>query len=367
MSDDLRDRLERAPLPGAEDARRRAWTVVRGGAPPVRSRKVRPRAALLALLAAAAVTVAVTPPGAAVGEWVRDRVDPPPPAPEAAATPATRLPAPGRLLVHGPRGVAVVANDGTRTTLGRFDGATWSPHGLHVGAWQGTQLSALTPAGELRWRIAAPRRIVGARWSPDGYRVAYLTEDGRVRVVAGDGTGDRPFAAARAAIPAWRPSSPHVLALVSASGRIEVRDVDTGVLIARPRSPVPSGVRTLSWSPGGRLLAAMSAREIRVFDLRHRRSERMAPPPQSRFTVAAFAPDDATLAVVTRSRGRSTVTTAGRDVFATRGRIAGATWSLDGRWLMLDAPAGRQLIAVHVRGAPRVLSFPGGRVEGWSR
>jgi hypothetical protein len=33
---------------------------------------------------------------------------------------------------------------------------------------------------------------------------------------------------------------------------------------------------------------------------------------------------------------------------------------------MLDAPDARQLIAVRVRGAPSVLSYPGGRVQGWS-
>jgi hypothetical protein len=32
---------------------------------------------------------------------------------------------------------------------------------------------------------------------------------------------------------------------------------------------------------------------------------------------------------------------------------------------MLDAPD--QLVAVRVVGAPRVLSFPGDRLEGWSR
>jgi hypothetical protein len=362
MSEDLRDRLERAPLPDAEDARRRAWTVVRAAAPAAAKRRRRWRAPIVALIAAGAVTIAVTPPGAAVGDWVRDRVDPPQRAPQ----PATRLPAPGRLLVRDGGGLAVVAHDGTRTALGRFDGATWSPHGLFVAAWRGAELNALTPRGTVRWRIAAPERIRAARWSPDGFRIAYITAGDLVRVVAGDGSGDRPFAQAGPAIPAWRPGSPHVLALVSATGRIVVRDVDTGALVARPRGAVPAGTRTLSWSPGGRLLAATGPLEIRVFDLRRERSRPIAPPPQSRFTAATFAPNHPTLAVVTRSHGRSSVT-AGREVFATRGRITGATWSLDGSWLMLDAPRARQLIAVHIRGGPSVLSFPGGRVDGWSR
>ena len=365
MSADLRERLERAALPGAEDARRRAWTVARGAAPAgeARSRPRRWKAPAAALLAAAAATIALTPPGAAVGEWVRARVT----EPKADPRPATRLPADGRLLVRDDRGVAVVAQSGARTGLGRYDGATWSPRGLFVAAWRGTRLSALTPGGAVRWQITAPERIRAARWSPgDGFRIAYVTARNRVRVVAGDGRGDRSFASAAAAIPAWRPGSTHVLAFVTSAGRLEVRDVDTGALVAHPRGAVPDGTRTLSWSPGGRLLAAMSPRELRVFDLRRRRSSLATAAPGSRFAAAAYAPDRATLAVVTGSRGRSNVT-AGREVFSTRGRIAGATWSADGRWLMLDAPGARQLIAVRVRGAPRVLSFPGGRLDGWSR
>ena len=363
MSDEVRDRLAKAPLPGAEDARRRAWSVVSAAAQPA-TRRRRWRAPLVALLAAAAATIAVTPPGAAVGDWVRARVAAPKDAPQPAAKPGTRLPAGGRLLVRDKRGVTVVAHDGTRTGLGRFDGATWSPRGLYVAAWRGTRLSALTPGGAVRWQITAPGRVRAARWSPDGFRIAYLTAGNELRVVAGDGSGDRAFRRAGAAIPAWRPGSPHTLAFVSGAGRIELRDVDSGALIARPLNAVPRA-RTLSFTPDGRRVAAASAREIRIFDLRRDRWKRIAPNPGSRFTAAAFAPDRATLAVVARSPGRSTVS-AGREVFSTRGRITGATWSQDGRWLMLDASDARQLIAVRVHGPPRVLSFPGGRVQGWS-
>ena len=369
MSDDLRDRFERAPLPGAEDARRRAWSVVRSAAPPAaaRSRLRRWRVPVVALLAAAGAAVAVTPPGAAVGDWVRARVAAPKKAAEPVTKPATRLPASGRLLVRDDRGVAVVSHDGRRTALGRYAGATWSPRGLFVAAWRGTRLVAVTPAGAVRWHVIAPQPIRSARWSLEpGFRVAYLTSGGELRVVNGDGTGERPFARAGRAVPAWRPGGGHVLAYASPSGRIEVRDVDTGALVASPRAAVPRA-RTLSWSPGSRRLAAMSRGQLRVFDLGRSSSRTIAPvgPASARFTAAAFSPRDATLAIVTRSRGRSTVT-AGRELFATRGRITGATWSHDGRWLILDAPDADQLIAVRVRGAPRVLSYPGGRVQGWS-
>jgi hypothetical protein len=365
VSDELRRRLRQAPVPEADEAERRAWAVVRSAAPPSRPSRWRRRVPVAALVAALGVIVAVTPPGAAVGEWVRDRVDPPTREVQPAATPANRLPAPGRLLVRDARGIAVVAQDGSRSRLGRYDGATWSPHGRFVAAWRGTRLTALTPEGEVRWQIDAPARIRAARWSPGlGYRIAYLTDGARLRVVAGDGTGDRPLAAAAPTIPAWRPGSDRELAFVTPAGRLEVRDVDRGALIARPSGAVPRTTRALSWSAGGRRLAAAGRRAIRVFDLRRDRITRIASRPGERFVVAAFSPAGATLARISRAAGRSTVT-AGRELFATRGPIASAAWSPDGRWLMLETRG--QLVAVRVVGAPRVLSFPGGRLAGWSR
>ena len=362
--DDLARRLEQAPVPDAAGAQQRAWAVVRSAAPAARAVRWR-RVPVVAFVAAVGAAAALTPPGAAVGEWVRDRVDPPQPVVQPRVQPATRLPGSGRLLVRDARGIAVVAPDGKRTRLGRYDGATWSPHGRFVAAWRGTRLAALTPAGEVRWEIEAPARIRVARWSLDrGYRVAYVTDGDRLRVVAGDGTGDRPLAAAAgAAIPAWRPGGDHALAFVTPAGRLEVRDVDTGAAIERPRA-IFRGTRTLTWSAGARLLAAAGPRAIRVFDLRAGGARRIAAGPRERFTAAAFSPIGPALARVSRTAQRSTVR-AGRALFATRGRIGAIDWSPDGRWLMLEAPG--QLVAVRVAGAPRVLSFPGARLHGWSR
>jgi len=363
--DDLRRRLERAPLPDAADAERRAWAVVGSASPVARPGRRRRRAPIAALVVAVGAAVAFTPPGAAVGEWVRDRVDPPKRAAQPPATRASRLPAGGRLLVHDARGIAVVAQDGKRTRLGPYDGATWSPHGRYVAAWRGTRLTALTPEGEIHWQIDAPARIRVARWSLDrGYRIAYVTDGDRLRVVAGDGTGDRPLAAtAGAAVPAWRPGGDHALAFVTPAGRLEIRDVDTGARIGRPRGGLPRATRTLSWSAGAGLLAAAGPRAIRVFDLRRGGATRIATRAQERFTAAMFSPVDPTLARISRLGERSTVH-AGRELFATRGRIRAAAWSPDARWLMLETPG--QLVAVRVVGAPRVLTLPGARLDGWS-
>jgi hypothetical protein len=311
----------------------------------------------------------VSPPGAAVGEWVRDRVDPPAPVAGPAATPAIRLPAPGRLLVRDALGITVVGRDGDRVRLGQFDGATWSPNGWFAAAWRGDRLSALTPGGTVRWTITAPGRVVAGRWSPDpGYRIAYVTAAGELRVVNGDGTGDRPFAAAAPRpAPAWRPGARTDLAYVSPQGRLVIRDVDTGTRVALPRRELPRHVHTLAWSAGGRQLTALGPRAAQTLDLRRPgRAARLVAPAGARFIAAAYAPTHPTLARVMRARGSSTVV-AGREVFTTRGRIAGLAWSADGRWLMLDTPDAGQLVAVRVVGPPRVLSFPGGRLHGWSR
>jgi hypothetical protein len=388
VSADLRSRLHDAPVPGAEDARRRAWGTIRSAktsAPPAlaadatgRRRHGRAqwrgvaarRRAVAALLAAAGVALAASPPGAAVGEWVRARVDPPatvaPP-----ATPAIRLPAPGRLLVGDALGITVVGHGGDRVRLGRYAGATWSPNGWFAAAWRGNRLSALTPGGAARWTITAPSRIVTARWSPDpGYRVAYATAAGWLHVVNGDGTGDRLIARAAARpAPAWRPGSGRTeLAYVTPAGRLVLQDTDHGAPRGLPRRALPRQLHTLTWSPDGRRLIAAGARETRTLDLRRPAAVTRRPaPPRTRVTAAAYAPTRPLLARATRARQRANVLIGRDEVYATRGRIAGLAWSPDGRWLMLDTPDAGQLVAIRVVGRPRVLGFPGGRLHGWSR
>lgn len=366
MTDDLRDRLEQLPIPGAREAESRAWDAVRGVAAAAPSRRRRRRRTVAAvLLAVAGATAAATAPGAAVADWVRARVDPPPARTEPPVVPAHRLPAPGQLLIRDDHGLALIREDGTRRRLGAYAGAAWSPRGLFIVAWRGDRLSALTPAGAVRWQITAPRRIRAARWSPDGFRVAYLTTGGDLRVVAGDGTGDHRFARAADVVPAWRPGTEHTLAYVARAGRVRVRDVDSFRPTRVPGAAAPM-TRTLAWSGGGRLLTAVGSRERRTFDLRRHRQRRASLQMPGRYGDAAFAPTHPTLAVIVRSRDGSLVR-AGRELFATRGNVARAIWSPDGRWLLLEVRDANQLIAARVTGPPRVLSFPGGRLQDWSR
>ena len=83
-------------------------------------------------------------PGAAVrGFVVRVLGGDTPPAPRARIGP---LP-PGRMLVTSPRGAWVVARRRTRTLLGAYTGAAWSPRGLYVVAWSGADVHAVAPDG----------------------------------------------------------------------------------------------------------------------------------------------------------------------------------------------------------------------------
>jgi hypothetical protein len=304
-----------------------------------------------------AVAASATEPGAAVrGFVVRVLRGDTPPAPRARIGP---LP-PGRMLVTSPRGAWVVADDGTRTLLGAYTGAAWSPRGLYVVAWSGPDVHAVAPDGRVAWTLRTPGRVANAAWSPDGYRVAYRRAGG-LGLVAGDGTAPRLLAASVApAGPAWRPGAPHTLAWVDPSRRIVVENVDTGGVVWRSAGAVGSA-RALSWSADGALLLIQSADGLRLADVRTRTVERVALPSGERAVAAAWAPAGRRLAVI--ARGSSSDLTrvlvapggtriADRPVFTTTGRLASPAWSPDGsRVLVRWADADEWLLLAPARAA----------------
>ena len=335
----LRDALERAPMPDASGAEGRAWALLAD------AHRERPRAArrsrrgrvvalaLAAVLVAAAVAVAAEPP-----RWVRHALgDSVPSAPRARSSLGS-LPA-GRLLVSSARGTWIVRGDGTRLRLGPWTAATWSPRGLYVAAWRGRELSAVAPNGRVAWTIAARGTVRDAAWSPDGYRIAYRRGP-VLAVVAGDGTGARVLAeAVRTVAPAWRPGAPHTLAWLGTSGRVEVRDVDTGALVWRSSASV-GAMTALAWSADGHRLLARGARRVVVFDVTGKRSWRVRLPHGARVGAAAWAPRGSRIALALRD-GTATsvyVTPAPlvprRPVFTTTGTLRSLAWSPDGRRLL---------------------------------
>jgi outer membrane protein assembly factor BamB len=360
----LRRALVDAPAPDEEAARERTWGTVRAAfesrepvAWPVRhARPLIVFAAVAALLAAA-----FTPPGEAVVNEVRDAIGRERTVGIERAEPELfSLPAPGRALVESGRGLWLVRQDGSRRLLGRYRDAAWSPHGRFLAAVRGNQLVALDEQGTVRWSM--PRRgFVGSpSWTGTrtDTRIAYLAGTvprRELRVVAGDGTGDRLIARRVAPVaPAWRPGPERELAYVRRSGRLLVVDGDTGAVRWHAHAG-PTAV--LDWSVDGRRLLVAEGRRLRVFGADGTLA-RVLPAPPGFFVVdGAFAPDGRVAYVAVHpNRNESRV-------FVGRNRLFGAgpgwfvslSWSPDARRLAFTWPEADQLVFLPV---PR-----GGKIE----
>jgi hypothetical protein len=363
------------PRRGADGSRRRGrgWTAGAAG-------RGRARGRLAAAVAAAAVVLAagLTPPGEAVADWVRAAVGLRPEIhlPTDGTPRSDRPPSGGRLLVAASGSLWIVEPSGERHRLGAWTAASWSPHGRFVIAWKGRRLAALDRRGHVRWSLQAPRPVTQALWSPSGFRVAYRA-GGELRVVAGDGTGDRPIGASFSPI-AWRPGRAHVLAHTSGS-HLDVIDVDSGLRLARIQLPFVSG--QIAWSADGTRLYARLHRSIAVYDARGRRTGRIRMP--GRRTVTSFVPARAghLVAVSRREHVVSEVALMGdkRDdvLFRADGRFTRLRFSPDGRWLLAAWPLADQWVFLRsgAAGASRVITsanvsrrfevrgFP--QLEGW--
>jgi hypothetical protein len=326
--------------PVDRDAEERTWAVVRAAYAdhePVRRVPRLRWSAAFAVLAAVVAAAAFSPPGRAVVDAVRRSIGV-----EHAAPALFRLPAPGRLLVSGEGGTWVVAADGSKRRLGDWQEASWSPHGLFVVAAKTNELSAIEPgSGDVHWSLARPR-IAFPRWggSRVDTRIAYLT-GGRLHVVAGNGRGDADVAAAAHVAPAWRPGDRHVLAFITAQGRVRVQGAWTSAGYARPRQ--------LAWSPDGTALALATATRVVVFNAASGHAREI---PLTGVRSLAYS-RNGRLAVL---RDHSILELNGEGVstlFSVRGRLDGIVWSPNGRFLLTALPGADQWIFV---GGRRVLA-----------
>ena len=367
---ELRDAL-RDTAPDDAAARQRAWRVVQAAYAEHEPRRGRPRRRrLVALIVAAALVpvaaaggAAASAPDSAVGEWVRGVLG----VGERNAAPAlVRVPGGGRLLVEGGEGVWVVAGDGAKRRLGAYAGAAWSPHGLFVIAWRGGELTALDPGGGVRWSLARPERVARARWAPvDGFRIAYLA-GGDLRIVNGDGTGDRRYGPARARIaPAWRPDGTHTVAYVDTRDRVNVAAVDSRRRLWRS-APLRDPLQ-LAWSADGRLLLAVTRRQLMLFDDAGRLMFSRPMPAAFELQHAAWAPRGDQVAVVRRAAAAGTSQVwlldgsrglRGRVLFTGPGRFAGLAWSPAGDRLLIGWPDADQWLFLrpHDDGRPTAVA-----------
>ena len=361
----LRRELERA-APEDPAARERSWRVIRAayaGCEP-RPRR-RPWAALLAVALTAVVgaagVAAASAPRSDVGRFVRQVLGAGEPGIRQALV---RVPGGGRLLVTAGASAWIVADDGARRRLGAYDGASWSPHGRFAAVWRGGELTAVDPRGRVRWTLSRSRPVTQARWAPgDGFLVAYLS-GGALRIVAGDGSGDRRLASARTDVaPAWRPGAAHVLAYVDRRGRVTVASADSGD--RRWRGAALAQPAQLLWSAAGDRLLVLTPRRLSLYDGGGRLVAARGVPARTDAEHAAWAPRGDEVAVVRTSRAthRSEVVVLDarrglreRVLPAGPGRFGAPAWSPDGRWLLLPWPEADQWLFLRPTGALRVTA-----------
>lgn len=269
---ELRRALQRIQAPDELEAQRRAWPLVRGAFEAReevdwRRRNFRP---LLAVAVGVVIlAAAISPPGRALVGSVRDTVSG---TKHVKAGPAlTSLPAPGDLLVNSKVGPWVVHFDGSKRLLGPWWEGSWSPQAKYVVVTRSHEIAAVDPnnKGTVRWSVERSGAVHGARWAPDGFRIAYL--NGReLRVVVGDGTGD---ALLRQQVgttpPAWRPQAEHELVFATADGRVELVQTDSAKTIWRTVPGEPPA--QLVWSEDGERLLVLGEHSLRALDANGRR------------------------------------------------------------------------------------------------
>jgi hypothetical protein len=371
--------LEEVRIPRETEARERARAVVLSA---FAERVAVPRPSHWPRIAAVAVALAglgaatLSSPGRAVLHELREVVG------VKRAQPALfSLPAPGRLLVSSNAGVWIVEQDGSKRLLGDYREASWSPFGRFVVAARENELAALERDGDVRWTLARPG-VRSPRWTGTDVdtRIAYVDRTG-LRVVAGDGTGDRLLVPGFRGAFAWKPGRPFTLAYASSS-RVTVRDVEAGQVLWRSRvRPAAVPIR-LEWSRGGARVLAATPRSLRVYD-----SDGSTPldagPGMDRIESAALAATGQAVAFVQVGDRLSSLWTiprirhdanAARRLFSGPGGFGQVSWAPSGEWLVLSWPDADQWVFVRADGRGvraagnlseqfRSRTFP--RIEGW--
>jgi hypothetical protein len=371
----VRQELERLEIPGEVEAYGRTWRTVQAAfdeRQPVPRPSHWPRIAAIAVALAALLASALSPPGQAVIDEIREVVGV-----EKAERALFSLPAEGRLLVRSDVGVWVVQPDGSKRLLGDYREASWSPFGRFVVAARRDELAALEPDGDVRWTLSRPG-VRSPRWTgtETDTRIAYVDRSG-LRVVAGDGTSDQLLAGRAPGPLAWSPGNAFVLAYADQRGRVVVTDADSGETLWRARAEGP--VAELEWSSDGRRLLVRRTRSTDDVAVYTRTGTLLTGirTPLGEVSALGTRPGGRGLALAIHegARARLSVTGAQGPLLAGPGAFDDIAWSPDGRWVLVGWPLADQWVFVRAGEAKRVRavsnvseqfrsrSFP--RVEGW--
>ncbi len=399
----LRELLLEAPLPREQEAERRAMLLVAAAfaarprtGPARRSAPARLALALIAVLLLGALLL--SPAGAAVRHWVGDvfaSAKTPAPAPALGEVPGG-----GRLLIGSADGPWVVSPNGSRRLLGRYDEATWSPHGLFIGAAESDSLSAIEPDGTPRWSLSSAGPVRDPRWSPSGFRIAFRSA-ATLRVVGADGAGESLLAPRVAPVaPVWSPRGAHQLAFLDAAGRLQLLDTDSRRSLAS--APALAATATLGWAPPGSPILEASPRALRTRSVAKAspagrlslgRAHLLSLPPAATVGAAAFSPRGTEIAAILNLPARAGRPAHGevvlinppngspRRLLNVPGSLSDLLWSPDASRLLVAWPNADQWLFIPLRGGRQGRAFgpispefaPGARpgaevfprLEGW--
>lgn len=257
-----RTRRALAGLPGpSAEATERARRAALDALPEAVPRPRRRRRALLAVGLAAALAIATAGIALATTGRLEVRVGSDTPSERVAAAPPV-----GRIVLpEGVGGIAAIAGGrlwmASRTGF-RVEGlavtaAELSPNARYAAAGIGDSLVVLAPDGRRPWSLPVGGRVMAAAWRPNPLptEIAYVVRRGgrhELRLVEGDGDGDRLLDPSVAPVrPSWSSDS-RSLAYVTTSGRVRVRDVPgaAGTVVSFPRR-----VSAVAYAPVGDALA----------------------------------------------------------------------------------------------------------------
>jgi WD40 repeat protein len=324
---------------------------------------------------AAIMALTLTPAGATVGRAISHVVSGPPP-----ARPLLSLPAPGKLLVSSVSGTWIVSADGTRTRIGSWREAAWSPHGRYVAVASPRGLAAVTQRGKVLWTISRPAVTDPVWYAPSGFRVAYLSGSS-LRIVAGDGTHDHLFAAHVAHVtPTWRPNHPYQVAYIR-KDRVVLRDADTGrVIWTRP----VRAVIKIAWSASGSRMLLLTRTHAQVLTATGQTATSIKVARGNPVIGGSISPDGQEVALVRRQGVQiARLTPRPRaSIAAVSTALSGAgihevEFSPNGQWLVASWPAANEWVFLATGQTPRLTASsriaqqfdlpPAGqpRLDGW--
>lgn len=230
----------------------------------------------------------------------------------------------------------------------------------------------------MRWSLSAGSPVADPSWSPSGFRIAYRA-GGALRVVAGDGSGDRPLARGIGpAAPAWVRGGPHLLAYVAGNGEVVVRNTDSGEFVGS--TDAPPGVHALAWAGDGSSLLVATRSALLLHDVATSKlvdrlalgaPRRLPLPAATAVADASFSPDGKAIAVLLSRPGDSARPPRSelllvdpdrkraRGLFRAPGVLPSFAWSPNGDRLLLPWPSADQWLFIPADGRSRVRAIGG--------